>query len=329
MDEETHLNQNLQCNYLKCPFKSQQIEEMIKHIRTNHSNDFNFQIDCCFSNCSKKFKQMKSYENHVKSKHKKNEDPELCSIKCGVINCGKNILNVNDLYLHYFNHLRNRNDSQSIYCFYKNCDYECITARNFSNHLTRMHKKDIKELKDELLINIYPHEQDFEFETDLNDDCIEDHLQDENLDYKMTNNYLNFEKFYMMLYLKLKDKYLIAKYKCDEIFEDIDSIVKINNNNIIDLINHSKKIYSNGTNLIEIVETHLNKNKTLFEQVHNKNRFDSAKKKFLEKSGFYVPPQQIFLSTTDSFQYISIIASIKSLLSHSQINQLYFNKNKK
>ena len=58
----------------------------------------------------------------------------------------------------------------------------------------------------------------------------------------MTNNYLNFEKFYMMLYLKLKDKYLIAKYKCDEIFEDIDSIVKINNNNIIDLINHSKKI---------------------------------------------------------------------------------------
>ena len=52
----------------------------------------------------------------------------------------------------------------------------------------------------------------------------------------MTNNYLNFEKFYMMLYLKLKDKYLIAKYKCDEIFEDIDSIVKINNNKCVDFL---------------------------------------------------------------------------------------------
>lgn len=39
--------------------------------------------------------------------------------------------------------------------------------------------------------------------------------------------------------LKLKDKYLVAEYKCDEIFEDFNQLIRINNNNINDLIAHT------------------------------------------------------------------------------------------
>ena len=47
----------------------------------------------------------------------------------------------------------------------------------------------------------------------------------------------------MMLYLKLKDKLLIAKYKCVEIFEDIDCIIKINNFHLTDIIKQAKNNY--------------------------------------------------------------------------------------
>jgi hypothetical protein len=40
----------------------------------------------------------------------------------------------------------------------------------------------------------------------------------------------------MRLYLKLKYKYLIAEYKCDEIFQEINNIIKVNNSHIKDLL---------------------------------------------------------------------------------------------
>ena len=42
------------------------------------------------------------------------------------------------------------------------------------------------------------------------------------LSSKISQNFIDLENYYMKLYLKLRDKLVIAKYKCDEIFEDID-----------------------------------------------------------------------------------------------------------
>jgi len=47
---------------------------------------------------------------------------------------------------------------------------------------------------------------------------------------------------------------------------------------LMDVINHSKETYSTDTNILKIVEDHLNSKNTLFETVHKKNKFDSAKK---------------------------------------------------
>ena len=132
----------------------------------------------------------------------------------------------------------------------------------------------------------------------------------------------------MQLYLKLKDKYLIAKYKCDEIFDDIDSLIKINNSNILDLINQSKAMYTQSDTIIEIVELNLNKQRTLFEEVHSKCRYDSVKKNWLKETGFYVEPKQIQLSKTQSYQYIPIIDTLSSLFRNSEICNLYFESNK-
>ena len=321
-ETSTHI---LSCNYTNCKYKNEDFENIIQHIFLSHSNDYNFCVKCCFPNCSSKFKKIKIYEKHLRSKHKKYDDPVTVSIKCGVYNCEKNISNINDLYSHYYKHLKN--NEKSITCFYKNCDYECKASSSFGNHLTRYHsldKKDLKNLKDELIIN-YESQDEYDspsYENDYSTDQMI--LEEDEFLHKINLNFKNLEQFYMKLYLKLKDKLLIAKYKCDEIFEDIDSIIKLSNKNMIDLINHSKKMYTEDTNILKIVEDHIDTNNTLFENVHKKNKSDLVKKKWMEESGFYNPPKQIDLSSEDSFQFISLIGSLKALLSHSQINKIYF-----
>ena len=188
-----------------------------------------------------------------------------------------------------------------IIIFDKGCEYVCNTKSNFKTHLTRYHPdKNPKDLKsvENVSESYFDYSHDFHKPMETEDTTT----------YPAKINKL--ENFYMKLYLKLKDKYLIQKYKCNEIFEDINSIIEMNNKNVIELIRSCKENYSQNTDITRILEDHLNGN-TIFEQVHRANKKDSVKNKWLENTGFYVPPKQINLSEADSFQYISIIDSIK------------------
>ena len=100
------------------------------------------------------------------------------------------------------------------------------------------------------------------------------------LSSKISQNFIDLENYYIKLYLKLEDKLLIAKYKCDEIFEDIDCIIKMSNSHFMDIINHAKKIYSKDTDLTKILEDNIRSCKTLFEEVHLKKNITQRRKNF-------------------------------------------------
>ncbi len=128
---------------------------------------------------------------------------------------------------------------------------------------------------------------------------------------------------YFKLYLKLKDKYLIAAYKCDEIFNDIESLVKINNNHMLDLISKCEENCYETSKIIEIVKTNLN-NECIFEQVHRNCKHESLKTEWLLSTIFFVKPRQIDLPNDESFQYIPILETLKSLFANKQISDAYF-----
>jgi len=197
-------------------------------------------------------------------------------MKCNITGCNEHILDIKSLYKHSYNHF----DSfqvHKIVCFYKECIHASRNKKNFQKHLSRSHvtEKTEDNFKEELFIDDY--EADFDYLGDHNEDSINNidennsELQNDEVDYlkKLTSNRNYLIKFYLTLYLKFKDKYLIAAYKCEKIFDLIKSFIKINNSNMLDLINHCEKTYNDEKTTIKIITNHLSKEKTLFEEVHN------------------------------------------------------------
>ena len=309
------------CRVTACSFKSNHNDDMISHTFLKYSKDVNLLLKCCYENCHDRFKKLKHFQNHLEKHHKNNEDLKINAIKCNVSRCDYNLKNINDLYSHYYKHLES-NNGELIVCFYKDCNYQATTKARFQTHLYSYHKKDTMNLKKEFLPVI---DSEAEVEIQIDNSEYEPIETIESSNEPQSNKYLDLENFYMRLYLKLKDKYLIPKYKCDEIFEDINEIIKLNNNYVIDMINGCRRTYNKDKDLSVIIEDTL-RSESVYEKVHKKNKHDSVRKRWLKNSGFYVAPIQVNLSSIDSFQYIPIIDSIKALFKNPQISSLYFNK---
>jgi len=145
---------------------------------------------------------MKNFENHLRGKHNNYENPIIQSIKCGVANCGINIVGMNELYKHYFKHLREK--EENMVCFFKNCGYQIKTSSAFSCHLSNYHTKSklsIQNLKDELILNYESPDENEEMNVDSYSDYNDPLIEKENLSNKISSNYKNLEQFYMKLYL--------------------------------------------------------------------------------------------------------------------------------
>ena len=71
----------------------------------------------------------------------------------------------------------------------------------------------------------------------------------------------------------------------DEIFEDINQIFRLNNSYLLDVIAHFKKTYK-GNDVIKVLEQSLKHDDSIFKNVHDELRYDSAKLKWLKETNF-------------------------------------------
>lgn len=284
----------LKCKFVNCNFTHYDVNKLINHTFQFHSH-YNIRFECCHLNCAKKFKHFRFFNNHVTKKHDL-IPKELVKFKCNFGECGVIVDSLDLLYSHSYEHVRK---NEIISCFYKNCDYNGTNYKNFKSHLSDRHKnfKSAEHIKRTNVI-FNDDDDDTEFEQNYGQEFEStDYLstsvveEEENLLYKMTKNLDDLSQIYMMIYLKLKDKYLIAEYKCDEIFEDINQLVKFNNNHMKSLIKHTNKLYNNYEQTVQTLNSHLNQ--SLFEEVHKKKRLESNKSKWLSNTNFYVEPKEI------------------------------------
>jgi hypothetical protein len=336
------------CKFQNCIFNSHDSDEILSHYTFNHTHVIKFQSRCFFDDCGNKkvFNRLCDMENHVRNKHRNELRKTKAFLKCDVLNCQSDQLidNIDDLYLHYYKHLteiekNNKQREIKIKCFFQDCYYvssDANSKKNFQKHLSERHTKSLEYLSESVFIrenenNLYESEDVLDdFRTDF---VIEDeNLTELNLRKKRICDENKMTNLYMQLYHKLKDKYLIAKYKVDEIFEDINTLIRINNNDIINLIDQTRLTYQNDSRSLNIVREHLKDSKTLIQNVHKYSKNDSKKDKWLKESGFYNMPKEISLSNKplnqnikeETFQYVPILETIKALLSHPQLNEQYF-----
>jgi hypothetical protein len=218
------------CTISRCDYQHDIAEEVLDHLKIRHMLILNENIKCISKNCSKILKSVKNLEIHVRSEHidKKGE------FKCGIYKCQikEEINTIDQLYSHYYKHLKKENTT--LKCFFKDCNRSLSQEPAFRQHLNYKHEK-----KEEYLSNLV-----FDFfvtENEINDFCETELCFETNnfLNHSLNNecDLMNAEKYYfelinyyMMLHLKLKDKFLIAKFKVDEIFECINNIISLNNN---------------------------------------------------------------------------------------------------
>jgi hypothetical protein len=66
-------------------------------------------------------------------------------------------------------------------------------------------------------------------------------------------------EIYFRTYIKYKDKFLIPKYQCDEIFEDIFNLMRLNNNGKYQFIDNCERIYTNNVNFNDFIKNLLRK----------------------------------------------------------------------
>jgi len=317
----------------KCNVSNSNLKQILNHTLLNHSLEPNASLMCCFPGCRHLFKSYKTFENHlVRYQHFNREATNTAkSLKCDLQGCNESLTTIDQLYKHYYEHIKNKTlETQQMQCFYKGCFHKIVELSSFVKHLSKQHGSHKNEinLKDSMFI----------VEEELNSSFYENDDQTHNdepmidqseldLNYRLTQNFVELQQFYMRLYLKFKDKYLIAEYKCDEIFDDINNIIRVNNTHLLDLIKKTKTEYNNDATTINVIESHLD-NGTLFEQVHSQSKFKSRKDEWLNSSLFYVKPKNIQLNSTNTYQYISIIDTLSSLFSNTEICNLYFDSNK-
>lgn len=358
------------CNFLNCIddkqsdgkcFQDSDKQKILNHIFINHSSEAIFNMKCFVPNCKRYFKNFIALKKHINS-HKHSEISHE-NIKCNFKDCSNKFNNLKGLYKCYFSHIRelkNSNSAQSLNCFYENCNYENLnidetTARAFSSHLSKYHKNEEEKkasfLKESCRIDNAEIENQNEYNLNDNDndnyndndDVYEEGWGRDSFALKYQKKMIAFENFYHRLYIKLKDRYLIAKYKCDELFSDIDDIIETNNLGLLDYIDNCKTLYKPEKTL-ELVEYYIKTNQSLYSKVHKYSKFDSAKDSFLKKTGYFVKPQEIRLNTPEiekykelnpkygkikknqykTYQVTSLMGTIQALFKNKEFQNEYF-----
>ena len=151
------------CRYASYQHQHTDSEQMLRHILLQHANDSHFKMQCFHPRCAHIAKRYRMLEKHVRSLHSPRTEESIAakSIQCDMPNCDTALSNIDELYTHYYAHIKRNFEnklSNPVRCFYKECNYRCntdFTARsvsNFRNHLTKAHMydKQASNLREEL-----------------------------------------------------------------------------------------------------------------------------------------------------------------------------------
>lgn len=173
------------CKYDKCKYDSNDKNEMLQHIFIKHSQSEHFKSTCFMPNCKRSFNRFSTLENHV-NQHENVNDALDYEIKCDVKGCHQIVSDIDQLYKHYYCHIREftthrkflietaKTDEDKIEaeklpkvrCFYQDCWYVCgaykpSTVHAFQSHLWSKHStsKKARWLKE----NVCKRKTDIEF----------------------------------------------------------------------------------------------------------------------------------------------------------------------
>lgn len=330
----------MDCNYHTCTKKLRNKAQLVEHFFV-HSKDAHFKMLCPF--CPTKFNDYNVFKQHAKALHldnlilrTKNDLPEIYVCNDDLCSSLK-FNNQSDLINHLETHLNvNKNEIECLYC-----ENSYANKNSYRKHASHYHRGvGFKQVKNSFKF--------IPIENNNNNDDIEmndlelDNIQPIDLEHnnlatvennqtnvsvnETSNSDTNIEELcdlYNKTYLKYNSLHMIPNYVCSEIFEDIGNFISLNNSIIINTI---RLLVGNNVEFKKIANKiidHINIANT-YELVHKKNKNESNRLTWKQKTNRYVEPVQINLDDQDKFHYVPILSNIKALLNNEQIKYEYF-----
>lgn len=304
--------------------------ELLKHYKLEHRHFGGRHLyPCIHLNCPCTCKTWKALLTHLSRFHQSSSQTEVTTLKCLLCNCNQ-LSNLKDYFQHIAQHLKN---SETVVCVFQGCSYRTNIYGSFRTHRSRNHKHcSLNDLKTEILEK---HQSSLSF----SGDCIEgDSVSAEPSNSLNTNtddfgvvshdvsdvNDLahNVELKVASVLLKLEHIYLVPGIAVDELLQEFDYLISTASVPIVQqtIAQHLEKsnCQVNETVLQDLALT-ICKSNPISGSFGGCSPLSTAwKRKIYYKKHFKtVEPIEFVLDSKSrkSFQYISILDSLRQLLS--------------
>lgn len=216
-------------------------------------------------------------------------------------------------------------------CIVNNCAYHSSNVANFRIHLSRHGELTNLDIKEKFKIKhvetrtntnnaismnfddidrIIPHESILEENTEL---------ENINNNQDRTNYQKSMDDLYMNVYLKYSGKFALPKVVQKEIFDDIDNFISLFTSCLVSYLENNFDKIKSFVDLQNYIKYY-----SIFSKAHKNFKGEKSKQTWIKQSPLYVAPKEKKLNSKDKFHYVSIIETLKSLLSNDIVYKEYF-----
>lgn len=304
------------------------VTKYLTHLNLMHSQKSNFIVKCNISECPKSFTNFHVFKSHVYRKHRSVFDLRKCETLGQYIckTCPNSLVcrKLSDISDHLKDHL---NQNKIIICPFVGCETQFKKYSSFKSHLSRKHYNSVAREK----VDFITDEENFSSKSDSDLDGISDDVSD-NTHFDEGINEPNFQlkmkEHIALLLLKAQEKYMIPLSTTQKLLQDFNSLCEMQTNYLCD------NIMKDAVNLGLTSDGSLKLNDILRENCISES-INSLSTNYKRMKYFETNLQTVFpleyplgrniSNKSCSFQYVSILSTLKFLLMQDDVFQQVIN----
>ena len=328
------------CSLIGCPFQARNHRLYLKHLRDLHQNS-NLKLACKLNGCPSEFNGINMLQIHIKRAHRSRESlvkigqrsmvEQMVQLRCSSVSCNhQTVQNIKELKRHLKNHLEK---FEMVACIFLGCDFETNVAGTFRGHLSRKHKsQEMDDLKAGIVLGGPTHSANEDIEFSRDPALSEEELHP--VDSSWSEDDLDLDGDEGAYYEQGYDNQVDCFIKAIAIkFVDWMNIKNVPYSTCNIIIKEVFNAYAEGkkassTNIRKLLQD-VDVDDILIEQILRKvaedDPFDQARSvleseekrlNYVKETFDHIEPETVYLNkeNSESYQYISIIKSLKVLL---------------
>ena len=278
----------LKCKLRHCFFSTDLKDKLIQHVILKHSYETHLNIPCSYENCSRQFTKLNDFFHHLNSSSHNSFD--YSSINCNM--CIQVFNSIDSLRRHYYTHIVSDKINKPLVCLIRGCNTQVYNKLTYQKHWSQLHRfASVRCLRDEFLLKSMIGKSILSQKQESIESIVEPMLTSTSFERGFSRD--DMRTFYMINFIKFKDKLLVPSTTCVKFFETFENFMMLNNKDFLNRMNIHQNTYQFDKNFELYMKDYVEN--SLFKQVQEEFSSAHNRQKWIQKSKFYVAPIQISL----------------------------------